>query len=193
VYEGVRADQYRKRVAIKLVAGWLGLRAHARRFRRERQISPTLEHPNVAALLDGGVTPDGRPFLVMEYVEGEPITTWCDARRLPIDARLALFRQVCDAVQYAHKNLVVHGDIKPGNILVTRTVPPSCSTSASPKLVGSGTGDDALPLTRGDARPSHRNTPAPNRSAATPLHGLRCLLARRRILRACSPAAAHTS
>ncbi|HXO24332.1 MAG TPA: protein kinase, partial [Streptosporangiaceae bacterium] len=119
VYEGVRADQYRKRVAIKLVQGGLDSELTIARFRRERQILANLEHPNVATLLDGGVTPDGRPFLVMEYVEGDPITAWCDARRLSVSARLALFRQVCDAVQYAHKNLVVHGDIKPGNILVT--------------------------------------------------------------------------
>jgi tRNA A-37 threonylcarbamoyl transferase component Bud32/tetratricopeptide (TPR) repeat protein len=153
VYEGVRADQYRKRVAIKLVQGGLDSELTIARFRRERQILANLEHPNVATLLDGGVTPDGRPFLVMEYVEGDPITAWCDARRLSVSARLALFRQVCDAVQYAHKNLVVHGDIKPGNILVTADGTAKLLDFGIAKLLGTDAGDDALPLTRGDARP----------------------------------------
>ena len=153
VYEGVRADQYRKRVAIKLVQGGVDSELTLARFRRERQILANLEHPNVATLLDGGVTPDGRPFLVMEYVEGEAITTWCDARRLSVDARLALFRQVCEAAQYGHKNLVVHGDIKPGNILVTADGTAKLLDFGIAKLVGSGAGDDQLPLTRGDTRP----------------------------------------
>ncbi len=153
VYEGVRADQYRKRVAIKLVQGGLDSELTIARFRRERQILANLEHPNVATLLDGGVTPDGRPFLVMEFVEGDPITAWCDARRLSVSARLLLFRQVCDAVQYAHKNLVVHGDIKPGNILVTADGTAKLLDFGIAKLLGTGAGDDALPLTRGDTRP----------------------------------------
>jgi serine/threonine-protein kinase len=153
VYEGVRADEYRKRVAIKLVQGGLDSELTLARFRRERQILANLEHPNVATLLDGGVTPDGRPFLVMEYVEGEPITTWCDARRASVNDRLALFRQLCDAVQYAHKNLVVHGDIKPGNILVTADGTAKLLDFGIAKLVGTNSGDDALPLTRGDVRP----------------------------------------
>src|ERR1700722_7811528 len=153
VYEGVRADQYRKRVAIKLVQGGLDSELTIARFRRERQILANLEHPNVATLLDGGVTPDGRPFLVMEYVEGDPITAWCDPRRLSVDARLALFRPVFAPVQYAHKNLVVHGDIKPGNILVTADGTAKLLDFGIAKLLGTGAGDDALPLTRGDARP----------------------------------------
>jgi serine/threonine protein kinase len=169
VYEGVRADQYRKRVAIKLVQGGLDSELTLARFRRERQILANLAHPNVATLLDGGVTPDGRPFLVMEYVEGEPITTWCDARRLSVDARLALFRQVCDAVQYAHKNLVVHGDIKPGNILVTADGTAKLLDFGIAKLVGSGTGDDALPLTRGDARPFTPEYASPEQIRGDPL------------------------
>lgn len=119
VYEAVRDDgQFRKRVAIKL------LRAHTvgetaiRRFRRERQILATLEHPHIAALLDGGVTAEGHPFFAMEFIEGEPITAYCDTRTLSIDARLELFRQVCSAVHFAHQSLVVHRDLKPQNILV---------------------------------------------------------------------------
>jgi serine/threonine protein kinase len=184
VYEGVRADEYRKRVAIKLVQGGLDSELTLARFRRERQILANLEHPNVATLLDGGVTPDGRPFLVMEYVEGEPITTWCDARRASVNDRLALFRQLCDAVQYAHKNLVVHGDIKPGNILVTADGTAKLLDFGIAKLVGTNSGDDA---------PSLRSTQAPSRSVVTrcPPHptSIRSALC----CSSCSPDVAHMS
>lgn len=89
------------------------------RFRAERQILAGLQHPHIARLLDGGVTDDGRPYLVMEYVAGQPLTTFCDERRQPLVERLRLFRQVCAAIAYAHRNLVVHRDLKPGYILVT--------------------------------------------------------------------------
>jgi serine/threonine-protein kinase len=119
VYLAERADeQFRKRVAIKLVKRGMDTDEVLGRFRHERQILAALEHPNIARLYDGGVTDDGRPYLVMEYVEGQPITTYCDERRLGVDERLALFATVCQAVQYAHQNLVVHRDIKPSNILV---------------------------------------------------------------------------
>lgn len=88
-------------------------------FRRERQILARLEHPNIARFLDGGTSEDGAPYVVMEYVEGVPVTAYCDARRLGLRARLELFRKICGAVQYAHQNLVVHRDLKPANILVT--------------------------------------------------------------------------
>ncbi len=119
VYEAHRADdQYRKRVAIKMVS-LLGDRAQAlARFQRERQLLARLEHRNIAALLDGGVTPEGEPYFIMEYVEGQPIDQWCTARHLGLRERLGLFRQVCAAVQYAHEHLVIHRDLKPGNILV---------------------------------------------------------------------------
>ena len=115
-----RADeQFQQRVAIKLLrAGHDGAEI-VRRFRRERQMLAGLEHPNIARLIDGGSTDDGRPYVVMEYVEGGRIDDACDARRLTIDERLALFETVCDAVQHAHRNLVVHRDLKPGNILVS--------------------------------------------------------------------------
>jgi serine/threonine-protein kinase len=169
VYEGVRSDQYRKRVAIKLVQGGLDSELTIARFRRERQILANLEHPNVATLLDGGVASDGRPFLVMEYVEGEPITTWCDARRLSVTDRLTLFRQVCDAVQYAHKNLVVHGDIKPGNILVTADGTVKLLDFGIAKLLGASSADDAMPLTRGDARPFTPEYASPEQIRGDPL------------------------
>ncbi len=115
----IRADDhYKKRVAIKLIRQGLETENIVERFRRERQIVASLEHPNIAQLLDGGATADGRPYLVMEYVEGIPIDEYCDKHKLPVAERIQLFRTVCAAVDYAHKNLVVHRDIKPGNILV---------------------------------------------------------------------------
>ena len=90
-----------------------------RRFQHERRVLARLHHPNIAQLFDGGLGADGVPYFVMEYVDGEPLDAWCDARGLGIDARIDLFLQVCDAVQYAHRNLVVHRDLKPSNILVT--------------------------------------------------------------------------
>jgi len=121
VYAAVRDDdQYHQQVALKLVRRGLDTEHLLGRFRHERQILATLEHPNIARLLDGGTTRDGLPYLVMEYVEGEPITSYCEARRLPVRGRLELFRQVCGAVHYAHQSLVVHRDLKPGNILVGR-------------------------------------------------------------------------
>jgi serine/threonine-protein kinase len=120
VYLAERDDeQYARQVAIKVLpAGPLsqGLRA---RFLLERRILASLEHPNIARLYDAGIGEDGTPYFVMEYVEGRPIVGHCDEERLGIRARLALFDQVCDAVQFAHRNLVVHRDLKPANILVS--------------------------------------------------------------------------
>ncbi len=120
VYLATRADeQYEKQVAIKIVQRGMENNFVINRFRQERQILAHLDHPNIARLLDGGTTEDGRPYFVMEYVEGKPITEYCDDKRLTTVERLQLFRQVCSAIHYAHQNLVVHRDIKPGNILVT--------------------------------------------------------------------------
>jgi eukaryotic-like serine/threonine-protein kinase len=120
VYEAHRIDdQYEKRVAVKTVAAGRDSETVLLRFRHERQILARLEHPNIATLLDGGVTPDGQPYFVMEYIEGEPINRWCERRNAGIRERVQLFRQVCAAVQYAHEHLVVHRDLKPRNILVT--------------------------------------------------------------------------
>jgi eukaryotic-like serine/threonine-protein kinase len=90
-----------------------------RHFRNERQILASLEHPNIARLLDGGTTSDGLPYFVMEYIGGQRIDQYAEQKSLSITARLELFRQVCGAVSYAHQNLVVHRDLKPSNILVT--------------------------------------------------------------------------
>ncbi|HWY02171.1 MAG TPA: serine/threonine-protein kinase [Candidatus Acidoferrum sp.] len=120
VYLGERDDQnYRKRVAIKMVVPGTGTAQILQRFRNERQTLAALDHPNIVKLLDGGSTEDGSPYLVMEYVEGLPIDQYCDQKQLTIDDRLRLFRVVCAAVQYAHQNLVIHRDLKPGNILIT--------------------------------------------------------------------------
>jgi eukaryotic-like serine/threonine-protein kinase len=113
-------DQYRRQVALKLVRRGLDGDARVvRRFVEERQILASLDHPHIARLLDGGVTEEGLPYFAMEYVEGTPIDQFCAARRLPVDARLRLFAAVADAVQHAHRQLVVHRDLKPSNILVT--------------------------------------------------------------------------
>jgi serine/threonine-protein kinase len=120
VYLAERDDaQFEQRVALKVVRG-LGVDASlVKRFLAERRILARLEHRHIARLLDGGVTDDGTPWFAMEYVEGERIDRWCDSRSLPIDARLRLFADTCEAVQYAHGQLVVHRDLKPSNIMVT--------------------------------------------------------------------------
>jgi len=118
VYLAERLDGlYDKPVALKLIKRGMDTDEVVRRFQRERRILSRLEHPNIARLLDGGTTADGLPFFVMERVEGEPVTVF--ARNLNLDARIVLFRTVCQAVEYAHRNLVVHRDLKPGNIWVT--------------------------------------------------------------------------
>ena len=152
VYEGVRADdQFDKRVAIKLVRRELASDLTFARFRLERQILANLQHPGIATLLDGGVTEDGRPFLVMEYVEGESISEHCQNNRLSIDARVKLFRDVCDAVHVAHQNLIIHRDLKPANILVTEEGRPKLLDFGVAKLLRSPEAErDATLTTRGE-------------------------------------------
>ena len=112
-------DQFRKCVALKTIRPGLIDAQTLRRFQNERQALAVLDHPNIIKLLDGGATDDNIPFLVMEYVEGEPIDRYCRNRRLSLRQRVELFRVVLGAVHYAHQNLIVHRDLKPGNILVT--------------------------------------------------------------------------
>ncbi len=120
VYRAERNDDaYRKPVAIKVLDGAYRRPELVSRFRAERQILAQLDHPNIATLLDGGTTPGGQPYLVMELIEGTPIDRWCDDRQLTVEARLRLMVKVASAVQYAHRHLVVHRDLKPANILVT--------------------------------------------------------------------------
>lgn len=121
VYLGERDDQnYRKQVAIKTVKPGIGTEQVLRRFRNERQTLAALDHPNIVKLLDGGSTEDDSPYLVMEYVEGLPIDQYCDLNKLSVNERLLLFCKICSAVQYAHERSVIHRDLKPGNILITK-------------------------------------------------------------------------
>jgi serine/threonine protein kinase/tetratricopeptide (TPR) repeat protein len=119
VYRAVRADgEYKQQVALKIVRSELGAELTGARFKNERQILASLGHANIAKILDGGTTVEGVPFFVMELVEGQRVDRYCDEHKLPTTERLKLFLQVCSAVQYAHQRLIIHRDIKPGNILV---------------------------------------------------------------------------
>ncbi len=121
VYKGRRADkEFEHTVAIKILRQQFNSEYVVKRFQNERQTLANLQHPNIARLLDGGTTDDGLPYLVMEYIEGTSLIDHCDANKLNTSQRLEIFRLVCDAVQYAHQNLVVHRDIKPGNVLVNK-------------------------------------------------------------------------
>jgi serine/threonine-protein kinase len=151
VYLAERADgQFEQLVALKVMGRGVDAAPVVARFRQERQILARTRHPGIAALLDGGVTPDGRPYFVMEYVDGRPIDRFCDEERLGVPQRLALFLQVARAVEHAHHNLVVHRDIKPSNILV--------SADGRAKLLDFGiakrldTGLESEALTRADER-----------------------------------------
>lgn len=119
VYLATREDEFCQNVAIKLVKRGMDTDFLLSRFRYERQILASLDHPYIARLLDGGSTGEGLPYFVMEYVEGLPITTYCERNHLDINSRIRLFRLICSAVSYAHRSLIVHRDLKPGNILVT--------------------------------------------------------------------------
>lgn len=120
VYLGRRADgQFDQEVAIKLIKRGMDTEQILARFQIERQILARLDHPNIARLLDGGISEDGLPYFTMEYVEGLPIDVYCDKHRLGVEQRLTLFLAACEAVAYAQRNLVVHRDLKPANIVVT--------------------------------------------------------------------------
>ena len=161
VYLAVRDDDaYRKEVAVKVVKRGMDTEAIVRAFRTERQILATLDHPNIARLLDGGTTDDGRPYFVMDYVEGVPLDVYCDAHTLSILDRLKLFRIVCSAVHYAHQHGVIHRDLKPGNILVTPGGVPKLldfgiAKVLNPELssVTTGSTTTGLPLTPAYASP----------------------------------------
>src|SRR5215472_3394471 len=128
-------DQFQKRVAIKVVKRGMDTAELLSRFRRERQILANLDHPYIARLMDGGSTPEGRPFLVMEFVEGRPIDAYCHDLGLDLEHRCRLFLRVCEAVSYAHRQLVIHRDLKPGNILVTNKGEPKLLDFGVAKLL----------------------------------------------------------
>src|SRR6185437_5590001 len=143
VYEASRADnEFNKRAAIKLVKRGMDTNFILRRFRKERQILAALDHPHIAGLLDGGTTEDGLPYFLMEFIEGQPLYTYCDNHNLNITERLKLFRSICDAVHYAHQKQVVHRDIKPSNVLVT--------AEGVPKLLDFGIAKLLNPTLAGD-------------------------------------------
>lgn len=161
VFRASRADgQYEQQVAIKLIRHGLEDAAALQRFKAERQILASLQHPHIARLLDGGITPESLPFLVMELIDGEPIDQYCQRLALAVPQRVKLFCQVCDAVQYAHQRLVVHRDIKPGNILVT--------AEGTPKLLDFGI---AKVLEPGDATITLQRAMTPEYSSPEQLKG----------------------
>jgi eukaryotic-like serine/threonine-protein kinase len=144
IYRAVRDDdEYRQQVAVKLVRAGPGTSYIGERLRAERQILANLEHPNIARLLDGGTTADGVPYLVMELVDGVPIGDYCERHALGTAARLELFIAVCAAVQYAHRHMVIHRDLKPGNILVTAEGVPKLLDFGIAKILDP---DGAIPI-----------------------------------------------
>jgi serine/threonine protein kinase len=165
LYLAKRDDgEYEQQVAIKLIKH--GLDAELiRRFRHERQILATLNHPNVARLLDGGITDDGQPYLVMEYVEGRPIDKYADACNLSTEGRLNLFLTVCSAVEYAHEQNVIHRDLKPGNILVT--------DEGTPKLLDFGIAKVSPDQSTNDATLTAFRVMTPEYASPEQLRGLR--------------------
>ncbi len=154
VYLASRFDgEYQKRVAIKLIKRGMDTQAVVERLRRERRILAALEHPYLARLIDGGTTPDGLPYIVMDYVDGLPIDQFCDRNDLDIPARCELIGKVCDAVAYAHRNLVIHRDLKPSNILVTADGTPKLLDFGIATALDETATDPDNPATRGQSRP----------------------------------------
>ena len=183
VWLATRFDrEFKKQVAIKLVKRGMDTQEILRRFRLERQVLAGLMHPNIAALIDGGSTPDGLPYLVMEYVEGIRIDRYCEQHKSTITDRLKLFRDVCAAVQYAHGNLVVHRDLKAGNILVTADGVPKLLDFGIAKLIRNEFDTLAAAETRPELRPMTLDYASPEQvrgesiTTATDVYSLGVLL-----------------
>ena len=167
VYLAERADgQFTHQVALKLIRSELAAPELIQRFLRERDTLARLAHPNIAQLHDGGVGPDGSPYFTLEYVAGEQITSWCDAHHLGVRARVQLLLKVCDAVEHAHRNLIVHRDIKPSNILVTAEGEPKLLDFGIAKPLADGPGAE---LTGTRARPMTREYAAPEQVLGEPV------------------------
>jgi non-specific serine/threonine protein kinase/serine/threonine-protein kinase len=170
VFRAERRDgDFTQRVAVKVVEIALRRPEVWQRFRSERQILATLSHPNIVSLLDGGVTPQGQAYLVMEYVEGVPITTYCARKRLGLADRLALVQRVCGAVQYAHQHGVVHRDLKPANILVTGNGEPKVLDFGISKLRRDDESDGAPDTTDAALRPLTPNYASPEQWRGLPV------------------------
>jgi serine/threonine-protein kinase len=174
--------QFEQRVALKLIKRGMDSDAVLNRFLHERRILARLSHPNIARLLDGGLSTDGRPFFVMEYVEGTPLVDYCTANSLGLRARLDCILQVCAALQFAHRQLVVHLDIKPSNVIVTAAGEVKLLDFGIAKLLGDGPTESSMqtrtqtqrPLTAGYASPEQLlGEPV---STATDVYGIGCLL-----------------
>ena len=170
VYLAERDDaHFRQQVALKLVRRGLDTADLVERFRAERQILASLQHPHIARLLDGGVAEDGRPYLAMEFVDGEPVDRWCDARRLSVEDRLRLFARVARAVHHAHRSLVVHRDLKPSNILVTADGHPRLVDFGIAKILDPDAVPGDAPLTRAGVRPMTPEYAAPEQVRGEPV------------------------
>ena len=170
VWLATRSDnEFKKQVAIKLVKRGMDTQEILRRFRLERQLLAGLTHPNIAALIDGGSTPDGLPYLVMEYVDGIRIDRYCEQHKSTITERLKLFRDVCAAVQYAHGNLVVHRDLKAGNILVTADGIPKLLDFGIAKLIRNEFDTLAAAETRPELRPMTLDYASPEQVRGEPI------------------------
>ena len=169
VYLATRTDDFRKMAAIKLLRAGVDSDALIARFRIERQILAAFDHPNIARLVDGGTNHDGLPYLVMEYIEGQPIDAYCDERRLSIDERLRLFLLVCAAVQYAHRNLVVHRDLKPSNIMVMYDGTPKLLDFGIAKLLRPDFSPVTQAFTAADVRPMTPEYASPEQVLGAPI------------------------
>lgn len=169
VYLAVREDAFMRRVALKVVHGVAEAESTRRRFESERRIMASLDHPNIARLLDGGVTDHGVPYLAMEYVEGLPLTQYCDREKLGVTERLELFRKVCDAVHHAHQSLIIHRDLKPSNILVTMDGEPKLLDFGIAKLQQSALANLTQPVTHPDLRALTPEWASPEQMRGEPL------------------------
>lgn len=185
VFLAERADDaYQQTVALKVMSAQMLARDAETRFRAERQILASLSHPNIAQLIDGGTTDDGLPYFVLEYVDGLPIDVYCDQRQLSVVERLRLFTKVCDAVDYAHRNLVVHRDLKPSNILVDANGEPKLLDFGIAKLLQNTAIELTAALTRAGSRAMTPEYASPEQvrgepiSVATDVYALGVLLYR---------------
>jgi serine/threonine protein kinase/tetratricopeptide (TPR) repeat protein len=157
-------EDFQKQVALKLVKPSLASSQILRRFRMERQLLAALDHPNIGRLLDAGTSDEGAPYLVMEFVEGLPIDRYCETKKLGMAERIRLFLTVCDAVQYAHQNLIIHRDIKPSNILVSSEGVPKLLDFGIAKLVRPEEEEADLRLTATDSRPMSPHYASPEQA-----------------------------